>query len=139
MTPTRWTLPSDRLPEAWCNPAGHLDAPVEPPLDPTTRGPVRPDALAGLLPLALVAQELGTEPWVDVPGGVADLLRQWRPTPLVRARRLEAALSTPARIYFKDESVSPTGSHHVATAAPQAFYAKAEGVSQLVTESDTGR
>jgi len=89
--------------------------------------------------MALVGQELSTEPWIDVPGGVIDLLRQWRPTPLVRAHRLEAALDTPARIYFKDESVSPTGSHHVVTAVAQAFYAKSEGVSRLVTESDTGR
>jgi len=136
---TRWTLPSDRVPEAWFNAPGHLATPLDPPLDPQTRGPVRPDALARLLPLALVTQELTAEPWVDVPGGVVDLLRQWRPTPLVRARRLEAALDTPARIYFKDESVSPTGSHHLATAAPQAFYARAEGAARLVTESDTGR
>jgi len=89
--------------------------------------------------MSLVDQELSTEPWIDLPGGVIDLLRQWRPTPLVRARRLEAALATPAHIYFKDESVSATGSHHLATAVPQAFYAKAEGVARLVTESDTGR
>ncbi len=136
---TRWTLPSGRVPEAWFNAAGHLATPLDPPLDPHTRGPVRPDALARLFPAALVAQELSTEPWVEVPGGVIDLLRQWRPTPLVRARRLEAALGTPARIYFKDESVSATGSHHLSTAACQAFYARAEGGSRLVTESDTGR
>jgi len=136
---TRWMLPSDRVPEAWFNAAGHLAVSPDPPLDPNTRGPVRPDALALLFPMALVSQELTAEPWVDVPGGVIDLLRQWRPTPLVRARRLEGALATPARIYFKDESVSPTGSHHLVTAAPQAYYARAEGASRLVTESDTGR
>jgi len=136
---TRWTLPSDRVPEAWFNAAGRLATPLEPPLDPQSSQPLGPDALAGLLPLALVDQELTVDPWVEIPGGVQDLLRQWRPTPLVRARRLEAALRTPARIYLKDESVSPTGSHHPATAAAQAFYAKAEGASRLVTESDTGR
>ncbi|MGI8776346.1 MAG: pyridoxal-phosphate dependent enzyme [Acidimicrobiales bacterium] len=136
---TRWTLPSGRVPEAWFNAAGHLPTPLQPPLDPQTREPLGRDALAGVLPLALVDQELTADPWVVVPGGVQDLLRQWRPTPLVRARRLEVALATPARIYFKDESVSPTGSHHPATAAAQAFYAKAEGASRLVTESDTGR
>jgi len=135
----RWTLPPDRVPEAWFNAAGHLSTPLDPPLDPQTREPVRADALARLFPVALVVQELTIEPWVDVPGGVVDLLRQWRPTPLVRARRLEAALATPARIYFKDESVSPMGSHHLATATPQAFYAKTEGAARLVTESDTGR
>ncbi len=141
MTPasTRWTLPSDRVPAAWFNAVGHLAVPPEPPLDPATRGPARPDALARLLPMALVGQELTADPWVDVPGGIIDLLRQWRPTPLVRARRLETALATPARIYFKDESVSPTGSHHLATAVAQAFYAGSEGASRLVTESDTGR
>ncbi|MEN3315260.1 MAG: tryptophan synthase beta chain [Acidimicrobiaceae bacterium] len=136
---SRWTLAPDRVPEAWFNAAGHLPTPPEPALDPHTQAPVGAEALARLLPLALVTQELTCDPWVEVPGGVHDLLRQWRPTPLVRARRLEAALATPARIYFKDESVSPTGSHHPVTAVAQAYYARAEGVSRLVTESDTGR
>lgn len=136
---SRWTLPSAQVPEAWFNAAGQLATAPDPPLDPGTREPVRPEALGRLFPMAVVGQELSVEPWIDVPGEVIDLLRQWRPTPLVRARRLEAALATPARIYFKDESVSPIGSHHLATAVAQAFYAKSEGVSRLVTESDTGR
>ena len=78
--------------------------------------------------MALIAQEMTTDPWVDIPGEVLDVLRAWRPTPLVRAKRLEKALDTPARIYYKDESVSPAGSHKPNTAVPQAFYNKAEGV-----------
>ena len=88
----RWTLPSDRLPEAWFNVVPHLPAPLEPPLHPATREPVGPDDLAPLFPMALIGQEVSAEPWIDVPGEVLDILRQWRPTPLARARRLEAAL-----------------------------------------------
>jgi tryptophan synthase beta chain len=85
--------------------------------------------------MALIGQEMTTEPWVDVPGAVLDVLRLWRPTPLVRAERLENALGTPARIYYKDESVSPAGSHKPNTAVPQAFYNHEEGVKRLTTET----
>ena len=98
-----------------------------------------PDDLAPLFPMALIGQEVTAEPWVDVPGEVLDILRTWRPTPLVRARRLEEALGTPARIYFKDESVSPAGSHKPNTAVPQAFYNKQEGVTRLATETGAGQ
>ena len=81
--------------------------------------------------MGLIAQEVSAEPWIDVPGEVLDILRLWRPTPLVRAERLERALGTPARIYFKDESVSPAGSHKTNTAVPQAFYNQAEGTARL--------
>jgi tryptophan synthase beta chain len=100
---------------------------------------VGPDDLAPLFPMALIGQEVSTEPWIDVPGEVLDILRLWRPTPLVRAVRLEKALGTPARIYFKDESVSPAGSHKPNTAVPQAFYNKAEGISRLATETGAGQ
>src|SRR5207247_2488336 len=90
-------------------------------------------------PMALIGQEVTTEPWVDIPGEVIDLLRLWRPTPLVRARRLELALATPARIYFKDESVSPAGAHKPNTAVAQAFYNKAEGTTRLATETGAGQ
>ena len=100
----------------------------QPPLHPGTREPVGPDDLAPLFPMALIGQEMTADPWVDIPGEVLDVLRAWRPTPLVRARRLEKALDTPARIYYKDESVSPAGSHKPNTAVPQAFYNKAEGI-----------
>lgn len=139
MTETRWVLPPDRLPEAWFNIAPRLQEPMEPPLHPGTRQPVGPDDLAPLFPMALIGQEVSAEPWVDVPGEVLDILRLWRPTPLVRARRLEQALRTPARIYYKDESVSPAGSHKPNTAVPQAFYNKAEGAHRLTTETGAGQ
>lgn len=135
----RWTLPADRIPPAWFNVVPHLPTPLQPPLHPGTRQPVGPDDLAPLFPMALIGQEVTAEPWVDVPGEVLDVLRTWRPTPLVRARRLEEALGTPARIYFKDESVSPAGSHKPNTAIAQAFYNKQEGVSRLATETGAGQ
>ncbi|MGA2036568.1 MAG: TrpB-like pyridoxal phosphate-dependent enzyme [Acidimicrobiales bacterium] len=135
----RWILPDDRLPEAWFNVLPSLPAPLQPPLHPATREPVGPDDLAPLFPMALIEQEMTGAPWVDIPGEVLDVLRAWRPTPLVRARRLEEALGTPARIYYKDESVSPAGSHKPNTAVPQAFYNKAEGISRLATETGAGQ
>ena len=135
----RWTLPADRIPPAWFNVVPHLPTPLQPPLHPGTRQPVGPDDLAPLFPMALIGQEVTAEPWVDVPGEVLDVLRTWRPTPLVRARRLEEALGTPARIYFKDESVSPAGSHKPNTAIAQAFYNSQEGVSRLATETGAGQ
>jgi tryptophan synthase beta chain len=135
----RWTLPPERVPEAWFNVIPHLPAPLQPPLHPATKEPIGPDDLAPLFPMALIAQEVSAEPWIDVPGEVLDILRLWRPTPLVRARRLEQALGTPARIYYKDESVSPAGSHKPNTAVPQAFFNKAEGVTRLTTETGAGQ
>jgi tryptophan synthase beta chain len=135
----RWVLPADRIPQAWFNVVPQLPTPLQPPLHPGTRQPIGPDDLAPLFPMALIGQEVTAEPWVDVPGEVLDILRTWRPTPLVRARRLEVALGTPARIYFKDESVSPAGSHKPNTAVPQAFYNKQEGVHRLATETGAGQ
>ncbi len=119
--------------------APHLPKPLDPPLHPGTREPVGPDDLAPLFPMALIGQEVSAEPWVDIPGEVLDILRLWRPTPLVRAVRLERALGTPARIYFKDESVSPAGSHKTNTAVPQAFYNAQEGITRLSTETGAGQ
>jgi tryptophan synthase beta chain len=116
-----------------------LPEPLQPPLHPATREPVGPDDLAPLFPMALIAQEMATENWIDIPGEVLDVLRLWRPTPLVRAERLEQALGTPARIYFKDESVSPAGSHKPNTAVPQAFYNAQDGVPRLTTETGAGQ
>lgn len=138
-TVDRWTMPADRVPEAWFNVAPHLPTPLDPPLHPGTRQPVGPDDLAPLFPMALIGQEVTAEPWIDVPGAVIDVLRSWRPTPLVRARRLEQALDTPARIYFKDESVSPAGSHKPNTAVPQAYYNRQEGITRLATETGAGQ
>jgi tryptophan synthase beta chain len=127
------------MPTAWFNVAPVMPEPVQPPLHPGTKEPVGPDDLAPLFPMGLIGQEVTTDPWVDIPGEVLDILRLWRPTPLVRAERLERALGTPARIYFKDESVSPAGSHKPNTAVPQAFYNKAEGISRLTTETGAGQ
>src|SRR5919109_2302611 len=136
---TRWTLPPVDIPSAWFNVAAHLPKPLQPPLHPATREPLGPDDLAPLFPAALIEQEMTAAPWVDVPGEVLDILRLWRPTPLVRAIRLERALGTPARIYFKDESGSPAGSHKPNTAVPQAFYNAVEGVTRLTTETGAGQ
>ena len=135
----RYILTEDRIPEAWFNVVPHLPEPLQPPLHPGTRQPVGPDDLAPLFPMALIAQEVSAEPWIDIPGEVLDVLRSWRPTPLVRARRLEEALQTPARIYYKDESVSPAGSHKPNTAVPQAFYNKEAGMTRLTTETGAGQ
>src|SRR5262249_61925356 len=107
--------------------------PLEPPLHPGTREPVGPDDLAPLFPMGLIVQEVSADPWVDIPGAILDILRLWRPTPLVRAERLERALGTPARIYFKDESVSPAGSHQPNTPGPPAVYNKGDGHPRLPT------
>ena len=135
----RFHLPADKMPTAWYNALPEMPEPMEPPLHPGTREPVGPDDLAPLFPMALIAQEMSGDIWVDIPGEVIDILRLWRPTPLVRATRLEQALGTPARIYFKDESVSPAGSHKPNTAVPQAFYNKQEGVKRLTTETGAGQ
>jgi tryptophan synthase beta chain len=132
-------MSATKLPEAWFNVAPHLPSPLQPPLHPGTRQPIGPDDLAPLFPMALIGQEVTTEPWVDIPGEVLDVLRTWRPTPLTRAYRLEQALGTPAHIWYKDESVSPAGSHKPNTAIPQAFYNKQEGVTRLATETGAGQ
>ena len=135
----RWNLPPGQMPEAWFNVVPQLPVPLQPDLHPGTREPVGPDDLAPLFPMALIAQEVSAESWIDIPGEVLDVLRLWRPTPLVRAERLERALGTPARIYYKDESVSPAGSHKPNTAVPQAFYNKQAGIARLATETGAGQ
>ena len=135
----RYNLTSDQIPTAWFNALPALAEPLPPPLHPGTKEPVGPDDLAPLFPMGLIAQEMSPEPWIDIPGEVLDILRLWRPTPLVRAERLEQALGTPARIYYKDESVSPAGSHKTNTAVPQAFYNRAEGIERISTETGAGQ
>jgi tryptophan synthase beta chain len=136
---TRFVLSEEQLPTAWFNVLPVMPEPLQPPLHPATREPVGPDDLAPLFPMGLIAQEVSTDQWIDIPGEVLDILRLWRPTPLVRAERLEAALGTPARIYYKDESISPAGSHKPNTAVAQAFYNQAEGVQRLTTETGAGQ
>ena len=135
----RFNLPVDRIPTAWFNAGPRLPEPLAPPLHPGTREPMGPDDLAPIFPMALIEQEMSGALEIDIPGEVLDILRLWRPTPLVRATRLEKHLGTPARIYYKDESLSPSGSHKTNTSVPQAFYNKAEGISRLTTETGAGQ
>src|SRR6266540_2795086 len=136
--PIQFNLKMDDLPTAWYNILPDLAAsgiaPL-PPLHPGTGEPVTPDLLAPLFPMALIQQEVSTDTWIDIPGGVLDVYRLWRPTPLYRAVRLEQALQTPARIYFKYEGASPAGSHKPNTAVAQAFYNKESGVRRISTET----
>jgi tryptophan synthase beta chain len=135
----KYVLDEGRLPEAWYNIAADLPAPPPPVLHPGTGQPVGPDDLAPLFPMEIILQEVSTERFIAIPDEVRDIYRQWRPTPLYRARRLERALDTPARIFYKYEGVSPTGSHKPNTAVAQAFYNKREGVSRITTETGAGQ
>ncbi|MBA2425018.1 MAG: TrpB-like pyridoxal phosphate-dependent enzyme [Actinobacteria bacterium] len=135
----KYVLDENRLPEAWYNLAADLPEPPPPVLHPGTGEPVGPDDLAPLFPMQIILQEVSTDRFVAIPEEVRSVYRQWRPTPLYRARRLERELDTPARIYYKYEGVSPAGSHKPNTAVPQAFYSKQEGVTRLTTETGAGQ
>lgn len=135
----KFTLRDDQIPAAWFNVIPSMPTPPSPPLHPGTGQPIGPDDLAPLFPMALIMQEVATDEWIDIPGEVLDVYRLYRPTPLVRALRLEKALGTPARIYYKYEGVNPAGSHKPNTAVAQAYYNKAEGVSRLATETGAGQ
>ncbi|GIV97194.1 MAG: tryptophan synthase beta chain [Herpetosiphonaceae bacterium] len=139
METVKYLLSEDRLPQAWYNIQADLPQPAPPVLHPGTGQPIGPDDLAPLFPLALIQQEVTTERFVAIPDEVQRVYRQWRPSPLYRARRLELALDTPARIYYKYEGVSPAGSHKPNTAVPQAYYNKIEGTKRLVTETGAGQ
>jgi tryptophan synthase beta chain len=136
---TKILLDESEQPTRWYNVIPDLPSPPPPPLHPGTHEPVGPDDLAPLFPMALIAQEVTGERYVDIPGGVLDVYRLWRPSPLFRARRLERALDTPARIYYKYEGVSPAGSHKPNTSVPQAYYNHEEGVRRLTTETGAGQ
>ena len=139
MTATRILLNEDELPRAWYNIQADLPKPLPPPLHPGTKKPVGPADLAPLFPMELIKQEVSRERFIEIPEEVLDIYKLWRPTPLHRAYRLERLLKTPARIYYKNESVSPTGSHKPNTAVAQAYYNKQEGVRRLVTETGAGQ
>jgi tryptophan synthase beta chain len=132
-------LDEQAMPAQWYNVVPDLPEPPPPPLHPGTGQPIGPEDLAPLFPQALIAQEVTADRYVDIPGEVADVYRLWRPSPLYRSRRLEKALDTPARIYYKYEGVSPVGSHKPNTAVPQAFYNAAEGIRKLSTETGAGQ
>ncbi|GAB4404094.1 MAG: TrpB-like pyridoxal phosphate-dependent enzyme [Anaerolineales bacterium] len=127
------------MPKTWYNIIPDLPLPLPPVLHPATGKPIGPDDLAPLFPMALIAQEVSGERCVEIPEDVRRVYRMWRPTPLARARNLERALQTPAHIYFKNESVSPAGSHKPNTAVAQAYYNKIEGVRRLTTETGAGQ
>ncbi len=135
----KYLLDESHIPKAWYNLQADLPVPLPPVLHPGTLKPIGPDDLAPLFPMALIAQEVSTEREIEIPGPVRDVYRQWRPTPLFRARRLEKVLQTPARIYYKYEGVSPAGSHKPNTAVAQAFYNKEAGVKRLSTETGAGQ
>ncbi|HQR24904.1 MAG TPA: hypothetical protein PK163_08975, partial [Steroidobacteraceae bacterium] len=122
--PIKYLLDESRIPKHWYNIQADLPKPAPAVLHPGTHKPVGPDDLAPLFPMELILQEVTQEREVPIPEPVRDVYRQWRPSPLYRARRLEQALGTPARIYYKYEGVSPAGSHKPNTAVPQAFYNK---------------
>ncbi len=136
---TKVLLDEKDIPRQWYNIQADLKTPLAPPLHPGTGQPIGPQDLAPLFPMALIKQEVSRERWIDIPDEVRDILRLWRPTPLYRARRLEKALGTPARIYYKYEGVSPAGSHKPNTAVAQAYYNKKEDVKRLATETGAGQ
>ena len=132
-------LDEKEMPSAWYNILTELPIPLAPSLHPATGKPVTPDDLKPIFPDSIIEQEMSQEPWIEIPGPVRDIYRLWRPTPLHRARNLEKALKTPARIYYKDEGVSPPGSHKPNTAVAQAYYNKMAGVKRLATETGAGQ
>ncbi len=133
------TLSEKEIPDKWYNIIADMPNKPLPPLNPGTREPIGPEALAPLFPMELIKQEVTTEKWVDIPDEVRHIYAMWRPTPLYRAYGLEKALDTPAKIYYKYEGVSPSGSHKPNTAVAQAYYNKQEGVKRITTETGAGQ
>ena len=135
----KYLLDESDMPKFWYNIAADLPTPLPAVLHPGTLQPIGPDDLAPLFPMSLIMQEVSAEREIEIPQPVRDIYRQWRPSPLYRARRLEKALDTPAKIYYKYEGVSPAGSHKPNTAVPQAFYNKEAGVKKITTETGAGQ
>lgn len=127
------------IPRSWYNVQADMPNPAGPPLNPATRQPAGPDDLSAIFPMDLIMQEVSTERWIEIPEEVWEIYRLWRPTPVYRARRLEKALDTPARLYYKYEGVSPAGSHKPNTAIAQAYYNKKAGIKRLTTETGAGQ
>ncbi len=131
--------PESEIPQVWYNIVPDLPNPPAPPLHAGTHEPIGPEALAPLFPLELIKQEVSGERYIEIPDEVREIYRLWRPSPLVRGRRLERELGTPARIYFKYEGVSPSGSHKSNTAVAQAYYNKQAGITRLTIETGAGQ
>ncbi len=136
---TKILLEESEMPTRWYNVIADLPSAPPPPLHPGTMQPIGPDDLAPLFPMDLILQEVSTDRYIDIPGEVLDVYRLWRPSPLFRAHRLEKALGTPARIYYKYEGVSPAGSHKPNTSVPQVYYNAKAGVKKLTTETGAGQ
>jgi len=136
---TKILLTEDQIPKNWYCILPDLPKPLPPPIDPNTRQPVDPKLLEAIFPRELLRQEVSGERFVQIPDEIREVYRMWRPTPLFRAKRLERALKTPARIYYKYEGVSPTGSHKTNTAVAQAYYNMKEGTRRLTTETGAGQ
>jgi tryptophan synthase beta chain len=139
MQETKIVLPDREIPKQWYNIMADMPTLPKPPLHPGTRQPVGPDDLSAIFPISLIEQEMTTERWIDIPEEVLNIYALWRPSPLHRAHRLEAALGTPAKIYYKYEGVSPAGSHKPNTSIPQAYYNKAAGIKRIATETGAGQ
>src|ERR687888_1856373 len=137
--PTKFLLGEDQIPTPWVNLPPDLPREPLPPLNPRTGEPAGPDDLTPIFPMGLIMQEVSPEPEIEIPEPVRDAYRLWRPTPLHRARRLEAALDTPARIFYKYEGTSPAGSHKPNTAVPQAYENAQAGIAKLSTETGAGQ
>ncbi|MCB0638165.1 MAG: TrpB-like pyridoxal phosphate-dependent enzyme, partial [Lewinella sp.] len=135
----KFLLQESEMPENWYNIVADMPNKPLPPLHPGTKEPIGPEALAPLFPMELIKQEVSSEKWVPIPEEVRDIYKMWRPTPLFRAYNLEKALDTPAKIYYKYEGVSPSGSHKPNTAVAQAYYNKQEGVKRITTETGAGQ
>jgi tryptophan synthase beta chain len=136
---TKYVLSDDEIPRQWYNIQADMPTPMQPPLHPATHEPIGPDAFEAILPMNLIEQEVSQERWIDIPDGVLEKLLLWRPSPLYRARGFEKALNAPVKIYYKNEGVSPAGSHKPNTAIPQAYYNKIAGTRRLTTETGAGQ
>src|SRR6266571_6338780 len=136
---TKFLLDEKDIPSRWYNIQADLKTPLPPPLHPGTKQPIGPQDLAPLFPMELIKQEVSQQRWIEIPDAIRDVYRVWRPTPLYRAHRLEKALGTPARIYYKYEGVSPAGSHKPNTAVAQAYYNAKAGARRLTTETGAGQ
>lgn len=139
MSDVKILLTENEMPTHWYNIQADMPNPIKPPLNPKTGQPAGPGDLSVIFPMELLKQEMSSERWIEIPEEVRELYRLWRPSPLCRARRLEKALDTPARIYYKYEGVSPAGSHKLNTAIPQAYYNKKAGIKRLATETGAGQ
>ncbi|RJP19183.1 MAG: TrpB-like pyridoxal phosphate-dependent enzyme [Candidatus Abyssobacteria bacterium SURF_5] len=139
MEENKFLLATKDIPKTWYNILPDLPRPMDPPLNPATKQPIGPEALAALFPMGLIEQEVSGQAEIAIPAEILDIYALWRPTPLRRAFRLEKMLDTPARIYYKDESVSPTGSHKLNTAVAQVYYNKKEGTKRITTETGAGQ